>query len=220
LPSQKQDTRTRILEAAEELMSQRGYHAVSMRDIAAQAAVNLGSVTHFFGTKENLLEEIYERHTRPMNQRRLELMTEAERVSDRRERLTALIRAFVIPAFSSSSDSVGGGVRFTRLRAILSMEGNETAHAIIARAFDQTSLYFLKALHRCLPEASEERILWRSHFLLGSLYYTLVNGDRITRLSQGAVDGEHPEQAVQELVDATVASLLELTHSPSLPQER
>ncbi|MCZ7596823.1 MAG: TetR/AcrR family transcriptional regulator [Gammaproteobacteria bacterium] len=44
-------SRLRILDAAEELMAQRGYRGVSLRQIARAAGVNLGSVTYHFRTK-------------------------------------------------------------------------------------------------------------------------------------------------------------------------
>ncbi|MCZ7596824.1 MAG: hypothetical protein M5U09_02290 [Gammaproteobacteria bacterium] len=93
-----------------------------------------------------------------MNQRRIELLAEAERISDRDERLSAIVRAFVVPAFCSSADSAGGGERFTRLRAMLSMEGNETAGRIIAAAFDDTTRAFIRAIGDCLPDAGEAHI--------------------------------------------------------------
>src|SRR5690606_21099523 len=102
-------SRLRILDAAEELMAERGFRGVSLRQIARAASVNLGSVTYYFRTKENLLGQIYARHTRPMNQRRIELLAEAERISDRDERLSAIGRGFVGRAFCSSADSAGGG---------------------------------------------------------------------------------------------------------------
>jgi hypothetical protein len=121
--------------------------------------------------------------------------------------LSAIIRAFVVPAFSSNIDSAGGGARFTRLRAILSMEGNETAGRIIAGAFDDTSRALVAAIGHCLPEADEEHIVWRCHFLLGALYYTMVNGGRINRLTDDRCDGYDRETAIEQLVNATAASL-------------
>ncbi len=202
------DRRMAILDAAEELMARRGYNGVSMRGIAREAGVNLGSVTYYFGTKENLLAEIYARHTRPMNRRRIKLLAAAETINGRQERLEAIVRAFVEPAFSSRADGSGGGERFTRLRAILSMEGNETAGRIIAAAFDDTTRTFLDAIGRCLPDSGRAHIAWRSQFLLGALYYTLVGGGRINRLTDGAVDGTDRERAIEELVAAATASLL------------
>lgn len=207
---EKLSTRDAILEAAETLMSERGYHAVGMREIARLAGINVGGVTYHFGTKENLLAAIYARHTRPMNQRRLDMLAEAERISDPDERLMAIIRAFVVPAFSSRSDLAGGGARFTRLRAILSMEGNEAASRIIAESFDETSNAIVDAIGRCVPNADREAIIWRCHFLLGALYYALVNADRIDRLSRGKASGSDHDRAIDELVRATAASMKEL----------
>jgi len=206
----RQFIREAVLEAAEELMSKKGFNGVSMRDIASRADVNLGSVTYHFGTKEKLLEFIYQRHTRPMNQRRIELLNEAERISNVDEKLSAIVRAYVLPAMHASGER-GGGARFTRLRAILSMEGHETAGRIIAEAFDETTHAFVDAIARVLPSADRSAIVWRCHFLLGALYYTLVNSDRVGRLSQQRADGEDRERAVDELVASTTASLKQLS---------
>ena len=111
-------------DVAEALFSERGFSSVSLREIARQAGVVVSNVTYHHGGKIGILAAIYERHTRPMNARRLELMGEALRIADRSDRLTAILRAYLLPAFSSSSDLSGGGTRFTRMRAILSAEGD------------------------------------------------------------------------------------------------
>jgi hypothetical protein len=113
----------------------------------------------------------------------------------------------VLPAFSSSNDLAGGGVRFTRLRAIMSAEGNEVARRIIAQTFDDTSHAFIDAIHESLPHIPRTEIVWRSHFLLGALYYTLVTPERVSRLSRGDADGADAAEAIEQLVKATVASL-------------
>lgn len=203
------DSRKAILDSAEWLMSQRGYNGVSLREIAREAGVNLSSVTHFFKTKENLLGAIYNHHTKPMNARRKELLQEALRISDLDEKLAAIVRAFILPAFSSSSES-GGGVRFTRLRGLMSMEGHPVAKKIIATTFDETSKRFADAIAEALPGSDRTSILWRGHFLLGALYYTLITPDRIDRLTGDDGAGSDHDRAIEELVRATVASLKEL----------
>ena len=205
-----------LLRNAAMLFSRSGYNAVSLRDVAKAAGVNVGSLTYHFGSKANLLREIYERHTHPMNARRLELLGEARRISDPDERLMAILRAYVVPAFVSSSDGDGGGAEFTRMRAVLSAEGNPDAQAIIADAFDQTSRTFIEALAECVPGASLESLVWRSQFLLGGLYYALINPERITRLSNGAVDGDDRDAAIEHLVEATYASFRSLSDTASV----
>lgn len=202
----RRDTRQAILEAGEALFSERGFGAVALREIAREAGVNVGSVTYHFGSKAGLLEAIYNRHTRPMNARRLELMSEARRIADNDQRLMAILRAYVLPAFTSLHDDAGGGARFTRVRAVLSAEGNVQAREIIAKAFDATSRTFIDAIAECLPGARREDIVWRSQFLLGALYYTLINPERITRLSEGLADGSNRQRAIEEVVKAAFAS--------------
>jgi len=203
----KPNMREAILAAAEELFATNGFNAVSVRDIAQAAGANPGSVTYHFKTKDGLLLEIYQRHCVPMNHRRSELLEAAKRVRDLKDRLEAIVRAYVLPAFSSGSDLAGGGVRFTRLRAIMSAEGNEVARKIIAQTFDDTSHAFIDAIHESLPHIPRTDIVWRSHFLLGALYYTLVTPERVSRLARGEADGADPGEAIEQLVQSTVASL-------------
>jgi AcrR family transcriptional regulator len=203
----KPNMREAILCAAEELFSTHGFNAASVRDIAQAAGANPGSVTYHFKTKDGLLLEIYRRHCGPMNLRRSELLAAARRVRDLNDRLEAIVRAYVLPAFSSGSDLAGGGARFTRLRAVMSAEGNAVAGKIIAQTFDDTSHAFIDAIGESLPHIPRTEIVWRSHFLLGALYYTLVTPERISRLARGEADGSDAANAIEQLVRATVASL-------------
>src|SRR3954466_2921742 len=199
--------REAILSAAELLFSTHGFNAVSIRDIALEAGANPGSITYHFKSKDGLLLEIYKRHCGPMNKRRIELLVAARRVRDVQDRLEAIVRAYVQPAFSSSSDLAGGGARFTRLRAVMSAEGNAVVGRIIAEIFDDTTHAFIDAIVASLPQLPRTAIVWRSQFLLGALYYTLVSPERVTRLSRGEADGSDMAEAIEQLVTATVAAL-------------
>ncbi|MEQ9811137.1 MAG: TetR/AcrR family transcriptional regulator [Azospirillaceae bacterium] len=199
--------RDAVLDAAEALFAEHGYASVSVRDIARAAGAHAGSITYHFGSKAELLRTIYRRHCGPMNTRRLELLGEARRLADPVERLQAILRAYALPAFSNLRDDAGGGARFTRLRAVMSAEGNDVAREIIAEAFDATSHAFIDALDETLPHLERSRIVWRSQFLLGALYYTLVNPERVTRLSRGAADGGDMARALEELVASTLWGL-------------
>jgi AcrR family transcriptional regulator len=205
--------REAILGAAERLFASSGFTAVSIRDIATAAGANPGSVSYHFKSKDSLLLEIYRRHCRPMNERRLELLAAAVLIRDRQNRLEAIVRAYVLPAFSSSSDLSGGGARFTRLRAVMSAEGNAAVGRIIAEIFDATTEAFIDAIQQSLPELARATIVWRCQFLLGALYYTLITPERVARLSRGEADGADMAQAIEQIVAATVASL----QAPDVP---
>ena len=49
------DTKQKILDAAEKLIAEQGYAATSLRQIIADAGVNLAAVHYHFGSKDELL---------------------------------------------------------------------------------------------------------------------------------------------------------------------
>jgi AcrR family transcriptional regulator len=52
-------TRERILDEAEALFANKGYHAVSVREITRVAQCNLAAVNYHFGNKQNLYLEVF-----------------------------------------------------------------------------------------------------------------------------------------------------------------
>jgi Tetracyclin repressor-like, C-terminal domain len=89
----------------------------------------------------------------------------------------------------------------------MSAEGNAVAGKIIAQTFDDTSHAFIDAIGESLPHVPRTEIVWRCHFLLGALYYTLVTPERVSRLARGEADGSDSANAIEQLVRSTVASL-------------
>ncbi len=55
---QQPDSKDRILRAAVALFARRGFAETGMRELAANAEVNLSMVNYFFGSKKGLLKEI------------------------------------------------------------------------------------------------------------------------------------------------------------------
>ena len=62
----------RILEAADELFSERGFDAVSANEVARRAGVNKALIFYYFGSKEGLFERVigpyYEAHREALEQ--------------------------------------------------------------------------------------------------------------------------------------------------------
>ena len=48
-----------IMESAEQLFAEQGFNGTSVRDIAEKANVNLAMISYYFGSKEKLLEAIF-----------------------------------------------------------------------------------------------------------------------------------------------------------------
>lgn len=56
--TEKIDKSRHLLEVAERLFAQHGYEAVSIRQLAAEAGMNVAMVSYYFGSKEKLFEAL------------------------------------------------------------------------------------------------------------------------------------------------------------------
>src|SRR6058998_1049074 len=74
-------TKQRILDTAESLFMEHGFEATSLRSITAAAGVNLAAVNYHFGSKDELFQSVLTRRLDPMNQERVDLLTELERAA-------------------------------------------------------------------------------------------------------------------------------------------
>ena len=90
------ETAARILDAAESLFSLRGYHGVSLRDIATEAEVQVALTHYHFGSKEELFSAVLERRAEEHALGIAGALAEARAVSgSSKERREAVIRAFI-----------------------------------------------------------------------------------------------------------------------------
>jgi AcrR family transcriptional regulator len=119
LPSAGRDaeneTREKLVVAAENLFALHGYKSVSVRAIAAAAGVNWSLLGYYFRGKEGLLFEVYRRHCNALNAERFQLL-KATRAESQPPQLEKVIEAFVLPALSVAQ-TPAGGVSFRRLTA-------------------------------------------------------------------------------------------------------
>jgi AcrR family transcriptional regulator len=189
------ETRELLLAAGERLFAERGFAGVSVRQIAADAGVNWSLVGYYFRGKHGLLAEIYRRHGATLNAERGRLLAGARR---RGLALEAVIEAFVRPALAEIQGRKGS--QFSRLRAMLAAEDAPLFTQLVADTFDQSSRTFVAALGECLPELPADDVLWRFHFMLGTIYYSASSPQRIKAFSRGRCDPGDIDATVRYLV--------------------
>src|SRR6185503_13572364 len=125
------ETRTRILDAAEELFMQHGFEGTSMRALTTRAGVNLAAVNYHFGSKDALIEAVFRRRLDPMNVERiaeLERLEAAGNVSSE-----SIIRAFIGPSLRMVEDAKGGSRNFIRLLGRTYTEPAKEIRALIGQ---------------------------------------------------------------------------------------
>jgi AcrR family transcriptional regulator len=202
LPSAVRDaeneTREKLVVAAENLFAQHGYKSVSVRAIAAAAGVNWSLLGYYFRGKEGLLFEVYRRHCTALNAERFQFL-KAARAEGQPPQLEKVIEAFVLPALSIAQTQAGG-VAFSRLRAVLAAEDSKLLDQLVTENFDSSSSEFIDTLCECLPELSCDEVLWRFHFMLGTIYYTASGPHRIKAFSEGRCDPANVSENVKHLI--------------------
>jgi AcrR family transcriptional regulator len=169
------DTKQRILDTAERLFGEHGYDATSLRQIIAEAGVNLAAIHYHFGSKQELLDELILRKAGPVNEQRIALL----------EALVAqagpgpLAVEKVLEAFMGPMSSVADqNPQFVRVMGRLHAEG--LLPTVIGRHFQPVIVRFRAAMQRALPELPEREFLWRLHFMIGAMAHTMCGAPDFT----------------------------------------
>ena len=94
LPERRPDTRERILEAALDVFTERGFEGASARQIATRAGVNHGLIAYYFGSKKKLWQATVD-HAFGDMQDRLEAALQDDADADPRARAARVIHEHV-----------------------------------------------------------------------------------------------------------------------------
>ncbi len=178
LGSRSTYTRARILEAAERLFAIKGHENTSLREITAEAKVNLASVNYHFGSKEGLIQAVCQQQLDSLNQARLAALDllEAQAAGSPVEP-ERLIEAFFRPLLQHVLERTE-----TNTSAMLPMEQPPSKQkgfprALLASHPTSATDRFLAALEKTLPDMPRQEILWRYQFMLGACAAAIVSMD-------------------------------------------
>lgn len=178
----EQDTRTRLLDAAEKLFGENGIGATSLRAITAEAGANLASIHYHFGSKDVLLVEVFARRIEPINAERLRRLDAT--LADAPDDLDGIVRAFVSPALELLHRPDLGGANITHLMGRLYSEPIEVKFKIL-HMFEEVASRFTRAIGQCLPHLSPAELFWRFHYMVGAMAFIMVSSDIVEARSRG-----------------------------------
>jgi AcrR family transcriptional regulator len=201
------ETRTRILDAAEELFMLHGFEGTSMRVLTAKAGVNLAAVNYHFGSKDALIEALFRRRLDPMNSARV---AELDRLEDEAKgrplAAEAVIRAFVGQSLRLMEDAKGGGRNFIRLLGRTYTEPAKQIRQLIGQLYAPTMERYKAALERTLPHMPREELVWRMHFMFGTLSYTLAATDTVQLIAGCKPEDRYDARLLEERLTAFLAA--------------
>lgn len=215
IPTSTGSAKQRLLEAAELLFAERGFDAVSVRDITTAAKMNVAAVNYHFGSRDGLVAAVIKRYVTPINEERLARVDAAERRwSGKAVPLEELLEAMLRPLISQVRRSELSERLFCCLigRTFSRREGFPPA---VEEQFRAVSDRFMRAFAKALPEVSQEDWIWKLHFVVGAALHTLAQADLMERLSNGTAGKPTLEQTFNRLMRFALAGLREGVAEPA-----
>jgi AcrR family transcriptional regulator len=199
-------TRTAILAAAERLYADRGFGDVTLRDIVAAAGVNLAAVNYHFGSKDELIAELFVTRSIATNRERLNELKAAEEEGGGRADIDAILRARVGPTLRGCLGPDRERSTAARFMIRASIESVPPIRRIKNREVDHLRK-FAAAMRRSLPDRSEVDLFWGLHFALAMAHHTIRESERLTRLSDGKCDLNDVAGIIERIVAVSVMAL-------------
>ena len=199
-------TRGAIVAAAERLYADRGFGDVTLRDIVAEANVNLAAVNYHFGSKDELIAELFVTRSLALNRERLRELRAAEERGGGHADISDILRALVGPTLRGCLGPDNQRSTAARFMIRVSIESVPPIRRIRNREIDHLRK-FVGALRRALPERGDVELYWGLHFALAMVQQSVRDSERLTKLSEGKCDVDDVDDVIERVVSVAVLAL-------------
>ncbi|MEC8444391.1 MAG: TetR/AcrR family transcriptional regulator [Pseudomonadota bacterium] len=180
----QKDTARSILDAAEELFSERGFAETSLRNITTKADVNLAAVNYHFGSKKSLIQAVFARFLNPFVAELDKALTQFEADESQTADLMALLRLLSDTALRSGADKPERLNIFMRLLGLAYSQGQGHLRRFLRLEYGHVFRRYSQLVTQATPELSDEDRFWRVHFMLGATMFTLNGVDSLTAMAE------------------------------------
>ena len=171
----KLSTAERILDAAHILFATKGFSETSLRHITKKAGVNLAAVNYHFGSKEKLMQAVFERTLTPFCddlEKQLLAHGQSGGVALTLEELFGMMVSTANGVYGDDSKEFS---RFMRLMGLAYTQTQEELRAFLGERYGMVFKRFLVYIKLAAPEMPPKELFWRIHFALGSAVFTLAS---------------------------------------------
>lgn len=207
-------SKRKLLDAAEQLFADRGFEAVSVRDITQLAKANVAAVNYHFGSRENLLSLVMMRYMLPVTEERLTRLDVIERKgAGKVAALEEIIDALVRPLVGQVKKSELSERLFYKLIGRIFTQQADGLPAPVEEQLRQVMDRFIRAFSKALPTVDSEDLIWRIHFMVGGMIHLLTHQDILHRLTHGASGVPTMEATLSRFIRYSAVGLREGTEA-------
>ena len=174
----------RILDAAEQLFAEYGYHGVTLKDVAARVGVSSTLIHYHFNGKESIFEAVWERRAPVSARNRLEAMRHYAEEAGANVTVEGALHAWIDTDLDVQIDHADQWIAFGKIAAQANSTGDWGAEKM-TKFFNPVALALIDLLKKAMPECDEETIFWGYHFVSGAMTHNMARTGRLDDLSDG-----------------------------------
>lgn len=174
----------RILDAAEQLFAQYGYHGVTLKDVARQVGVSSTLIHYHFAGKESIFEAVWLRKAPVSARNRLEAMRRYAADAGDAVTVEGALHAWIDADLDVHVDDPATWAGFGRIAAQANSAAGWGADKM-NQFFNPVAAALVDLLQRAMPDCDRATIFWGYHFLSGAMTHNMSRTGRLDRLSEG-----------------------------------
>lgn len=202
------ETKTRILDAAELLFLERGFHGASIRDISKEARVQIALAYYHFGTKEDLFRAVIDRRAPENTAGILTALRRLQRDPERAKKPEELFRAFLQPVVDKSLRGGEGWHNYIRLMAHIANQPQDKSYITpFNEYYDALMQEFVDHLRQTRPDLAEADLYWAFYFFQAAVSHILTESGMVDRQSGGQCQSKDLDTIVDKLAKVFGAGL-------------
>ena len=170
-----QDTKERLLDAAERLFSLHGINATSLRAISCEAQVNVAATSYHFGSRDDLIQAVIRRRLSQLSEvRRQGLERLQSKWNGEVIPVRELLTAFMEPALAFGQDPSQGGFDFARFVARMHCEAEDLVQKELFTQLQGVVDLYLEELRRTLGHLQPQELTMRLAFAAGAMIQAIL----------------------------------------------
>lgn len=174
----------RILDAAEELCAEFGYHGFTLKDVAARVGVSSTLIHYHFNGKESIFEAVWARKVPASTQNRLEELRRYGEEAGDDVTVEGALNAWIDPDLRLHLEDRNYWAAIGKISAQANSAAGWGAEKM-TNYFNPVGVALIDLLKKAMPDCDEETIYWGFHFLSGAMTHNMARTGRLDELSHG-----------------------------------
>jgi AcrR family transcriptional regulator len=179
----------RILDAAEELFAEFGYHGFTLKDVAARVGVSSTLIHYHFSGKESIFEAVWARKVPDSTQNRLEAIRRYGEEAGDAVTVEGALNAWIDPDLELHLENKDYWAGIGKISAQANSAAGWGA-VKMTNYFNPVGLALIDLLKKAMPGCDEATIFWGFHFLSGAMTHNMARTGRLDELSHGLASSD------------------------------